>query len=267
MKKGILKIMLGSVILEAILVCIFILVGSFDNVTWKSLGSVGIIFGYSIPCLFYSKIYDDEKYKYIAISGASVACVSALISILDLWNLISEGEFLGKVVETFNVIIWMLAFISWILSYISVNSLLNLFKKISISLISLLSFFITIIIWTESFPKGFLARLYYVLIVLTVGSFICTLILTKIYKKEIEEISQNEGNMQTNSNISFVTQSNNTQQSNLQSVDNNQLQNQNSIPTQSVIDSTQTTNFIENFQTNSLNSEKTIDNNESGNNI
>ena len=51
-KKGILKIMLGSVILEAILVCIFILIGSFDDVTWKSLESVGIIFGYSIPCLF-----------------------------------------------------------------------------------------------------------------------------------------------------------------------------------------------------------------------
>ena len=267
MKKGILKIMLGSVILEAILVCIFILVGSFDDVTWKSLGSVGIIFGYSIPCLFYSKIYDDEKYKYIAISGASVVCVSALISILGLWDLISEGEFLGKIVETFNVIIWMLAFISWILSYISVNSLLNLFKKVSISLISLLSFFITIIIWTDSFPEGFLARLYYVLIVLTVGSFICTLILTRIYKKEIVKVSQSEGNMQTNSNIGFVKQSDNTQQSNLQSIDNNQLQNQNSIPTQPVVNSTQPTNSIENIQTNSLNSENAIDNNESDNNI
>ena len=267
MKKGILKIMLGSVILEAILVCIFILIGSFDDVTWKSLESVGIIFGYSIPCLFYSKIYDDEKYKYIAISGASVVCVSALISILGLWDLISEGEFLGKTFGTFNVIIWMLAFVSWILSYISVNNLLNLFKKISIPLIAILSFFITIIIWTESFPEGFLGRLYYVLMVLTVGSFICTLILTRIYKKEIVKVSQNKENIQTNSNISFVTQSNNTQQSNLQSIDNNQLQNQNSVSTQSVIDSTQTTNSMENIQINSLNSEKTIDNTKSNNNI
>ena len=267
MKKGILKIMLGSVILEAILVCIFILVGSFGDVTWKSLGSVGIIFAYSIPCLFYSKIYDDEKYKYIAISGACVVCVSALISILSLWNLISEGVFLAKIVGTFNVTILMLAFVSWILSYISVNSLLNLFKKVSISLISLLSFFITIIIWTESFPEGFLARLYYVLIVLTVGSFICTLILTRIYKKEIVKVSQNEGNMQTNSNIGFVTQSDNTQQSNLQSVDNNQLQNQNTISIHPVINPTQTTNSVENMQTNSLNIEKTIVNNESDNNI
>ena len=147
--------------------------------------------------------------------SVSVVCVSALISILGLWDLISEGEFLGKVVGTFNVIIWMLAFISWILSYMSVNSLLNLFKKVSISLILLLSFFTTIIIWIERFPEGFLARLYYVLIVLTVGSFICTLILTRIYKKEIVKVSQNEGNMQTNSNIGFVTQNDNTQQSNL----------------------------------------------------
>ena len=255
MKKSILKIMLGSVILEAILVCIFILIGSFDDVTWRSLASVGIIFGYSIPCLFYSKIYDNEKYKYIAIGGASIVCISALISILGLWDLIGNSEILGKIVGTFNVAIWMLAFISWILSYISVNNLLNLFKKISISLISLLSFFIIIIIWSESFPEGFLARLYYVLIVLTVGSFICTLILTRIYKKEIVKVSQNEDKQPNNSNNEFVAQTN----SNQQLIDNNQVQNQNLFTPQS-------TTPTENSQLNSVNNETINSNNQTESN-
>ena len=199
MKKNILKIMLGSIILEVILVCIFILIGSFDDIAWEALGSVGVIFGYSIPCLFYSRIYDDKKYKYIAIIGASIACVTALITILGLWHLINQSELLIKIVGTFNVVVCMLAFISWILSYISVNKILNIFKKVSISLISLLSLFIIIIIWAGGLQKDLLIRLFYVLIVLTVGSFICTLILTVIYKKEIIKISHAEESKQTNS--------------------------------------------------------------------
>ena len=184
MKKDVLKVMLGSIILEVVLVCLFILIGSFDDVAWKSLGSVGIIFLYSIPCLFYSRIYDNEKYRNIVFVGTTAVCISAVLWIFNLWDIISESMYLGKIVGTLNVIIWMLVFISCLLSYASNNDLLNKFKKASMILITMLSFFITIIIWSESFPEGFLARLFYVLIVLTVGSFICTLILTKIYKNK-----------------------------------------------------------------------------------
>lgn len=195
MKKNVLKIMLGSIILEAILVCIFILIGSFEAFAWKSLLSVGIIFFYSIPCLFYSRIYDNEKYKYIAIIGSSLVCISTLIGVLDIWELSIFGIF-GNTAETIYVIMWMLAFVSWILSYTSVNNLLSMFKKISILLITILSFFITIDIWVD-IPGGFLQKLYYVLIVLTISSFICILILTKIYKKEIFKVSQNEDSIQS----------------------------------------------------------------------
>lgn len=190
MKKNILKVILGSIILEAVLVCVFILIGNFDTLAWRALGSVGIIIGYSIPCLFYSKIYDDEKYKYIAICGTTITCITVLISILRLWDLIGDGgDFLENLLGSFNVIIWLLVLISSLLSFKSGKKLLNIFKYISIYLMVLLALFINVIIWTETFPEGFLSRLYYILIVLTVGSFICTLILTVIYKKEIEKAS------------------------------------------------------------------------------
>lgn len=192
MRKNVLKIMLGSIIAEAILVCIFILIGNFDTLSWRALGSVGIIFFYSIPCLCFAKIYENENYKIIAIGGAIISCISALIIILGIWELITETTFLSKILFTFNDIIWTLAIISCILPIPSVNGLLSVFKKISISLTILLSIFIAIIILTEKFPENFLLRLYWVIIVLTVGSWICISVLTRIYKKEIEGISKQE---------------------------------------------------------------------------
>ena len=265
MKKNVLKIMLGSVILEVILVCLFILIGIFDDMAWRSLGSVAIIFGYSIPCLFYSKIYDNERYKFIATSGAIVVCISALISILWLWNFIDNSEILIEIVATFNVIIYTLAFVSWLLSYVSVNNLLKSFKEISISLITVLSFFNIIIIWS-SFPEDFLLRLYYVLSVLTIGSSICTLILIQIYKKEIVKVSQGENISQINSNNDYIL-SNSAQHQNLQSVDNSQEQNLNSFIVQPTMNTTQNTNLKENIENNSLNNEDINGNNSSENNI
>ena len=229
MKKTILKIMLGSVILEAALICIFILTGTIaEETTWRAISSVLFIFGYAIPCLFYSRIYDNEKYKYIAIVGAAVASVLALISILKVWELIPAGEILGKFEGTLSTVVYMLVFISWVLSYASTNNLLNLFKEISISLIIILSFWIVIIIWTI-FPTGFLGRLFWVLIVLTVGSYICTLILTRIYRKELIKESQKEM-MNTDDNPNPMPQTSVSQQP----LPNNSVQNQNTSPVQSM---------------------------------
>ena len=259
MKKMILKIMLGSVILEALLVCIFILVGNFDEIAWRAIDSVGIIFIYSIPCLFYSKIYNDEKYKYIVISGSVIVCISALINILSLWDLFIQGEFFEKLIVTFNVMIWMLAFISWILSFVSANNLLNLFKKINMFLILSLSCYITITTWTEFFPQGFLARLYYVLIVLTIGSFICILILKKIYKKEIVQLEQK---MYFNDN--HTTQNNFV--NNTSEMPTNEVSIQSQNTTQSTINSAQTINYSKNIQQDSSTEDELSNNNESNTN-
>ena len=171
--------MLGSVIIEVLLVCIFILIDNFNLIAWRSLGSVAIIFGYSIPCLFYARIFDKDNYKNIAIVGVCLACISALIDILALWNIITQSEFLLKTSGVFSVITWALAYISWVLSYTIDNNIFNIFKKISITLTAILSFLLTMSIWTDYF-EGFLLRFYYILIVLTIGSFICLLILIKI---------------------------------------------------------------------------------------
>lgn len=208
MKKNILKIMLGSIILEAILVCIFILIGDFDSFAWNALGSVALIFCYSIPCLFYSKIYDNEKYRYIANIGASLACILALVQILLLWKIITAGIFLTQISSSIAILVYLLAAISWILSITTLNKLLENFKNISITLSILLSSFRILSIWNENFLEGFLLRLFYVLIVLTIGSFICTLILKRIYNKELNEIPQQKIELQPNNINNFPQQVN-----------------------------------------------------------
>ena len=232
MKKGVLKVMLGSVVLEAIIVCVFILIGKFNDIAWKSLASVANIFLYSIPCLFYARVYDNEKYRNLAVVGTIVVGILALNSILSLWGLLGSYAILQKIIYTLSIVMWALAFISWALSYESVNNLLNLFKKIFISLLSILSLILIIIVWIEKFPEGFFSRLFYVLIVLTFGAFVCILILTRMFKKElINQSNEIEENIEIISNdvIQQVNEVNiepqsqaNTQEQSINVVSNNQ---------------------------------------------
>ena len=212
MKKNVLKVMLGSVIGEAILVCLFILIGSFDSVAMKSMGAVAIIFTFSVPCLFYAGIYDNNKYKNVAITGAILAGITALICILGVLEIIEWSKVLIKSVSIFTVAIWALALISWVLSYNSINNLLRIFKRASIFLTTIFSIFVILIILAEEFPDGFLARLFYVILVLLSGSNICMRILIRTYRKEInennDEINNFDDNTQMKSNFMQVQNQN-----------------------------------------------------------
>ena len=186
MKKNVLKIMLGTVIIEVILVCILILMGTFNDTGLKAIFSVGIIFYYSIPCLYYSSIYDNPKYKTIANIGSVLVLIIALITILSLWEIFKQGEVITKILGDINIIIWLLAYISWVLEIESVNKVIKNTKIANITISSIISIWFIIMIWTENLPKGFLSRLLWVLIILQAGGFICLLILKRIYKKELQ---------------------------------------------------------------------------------
>ena len=186
-KKNVLRIMLGSIIIEVLLICLFIILGNFNDVSAFALSSAGIVFGYALPCLLYAKIYDNEKYKYIAISGAVIVFVAALISILALWGVINVNVTYAKTLGILNVIIWALAFISVVLSYDIDTKSFRIFRLVFIISLSLLSLCIINTILNGDFPEGILLRLCFVLLVLTVGSAACVSILLKMYQKEHNE--------------------------------------------------------------------------------
>ena len=110
MKKIILKIILGTIILEAILICLFILLGNFNIISWKSMASVIIVLECSIPCLFFAKIYDNSKYKNVAILGATISGIDAVISIVTLWTGF-DNNIIRKFTGSLQNFMWLLAFI------------------------------------------------------------------------------------------------------------------------------------------------------------
>ena len=199
MKKSVLKVMLGTIILESILVCVLILIGNAWSIGLKAISSIGIIFGYSIPCLLYSKVYESNQYRFIAIYGSFLAGLAAIWSILGIWEIELSNEYFDKVFVIINILVGALALIAWIISYFTQNKVLNIFKRITIVCILFLSIFLSYLSWIDTYPEGLLIRIYYVLIVLTVGSFISTLILTRIYRNDLLDLDND--NIANNMNM------------------------------------------------------------------
>ena len=185
MSKNILKIMLGTIIAEVVLACIFILIGKFSNIGAKAMASIAIIFFYSIPCLFYSKIYEYENYKNISIAGLCISGITALVTIIGIWGLLPDSTILNKMLYTCNTLIIALVFISWLLHIIPINTFVSRFRTSSIILVSVSTVWSLIIYWTNLNISGFLGRLNAMLAVLTAGSLISMFVLKRIYKKEI----------------------------------------------------------------------------------
>ena len=158
-KKNVTRVMLCAVIIEVVLACLFILLGNFNNVGVFIPSSTGIIFGYSLPCLLYARIYSDSKYKAVAICGTVVSVVAALISVLALWGIVHINITFVKTIGILNVIIWALAIISWILSLAIISKSFKIFKIIFMTSLSLLSVCISMIIFVGEIPSGILLRL------------------------------------------------------------------------------------------------------------
>ena len=196
MKKNVLKILIGSIMLEAILVSIQILTGDYINtVMWQVILSLLIISEYSIPCLLYAKIHDDGEYESITVYGTILACILAFVQILTIWQIlpILNNDILNKINITLNIIVWVQAVIPWMLSYRIEKNIVDILKKITIALIILVSLWTIEIIWTEKLPEEFMLKLFIILIVLNSASLISTVILILTNKNEIvpEITSQN----------------------------------------------------------------------------
>ena len=262
MKKTILKIMLGSIIAEVVIVCFFILLGDFNEVAARACESIAVIFGYSIPCLFYARVFDKEKYKNIAIVGSITAALAALISIyLILQDIYNDYEILEKALAVLSIVVGCLASVSWILSYPSVNNLFSNFKKAAIVLISIFSLYMIINVFELFEMDGFLLRLYFVLCILSIGSLISILIMTRIYKKEIsEERALEEQNLNAQNEQKFIDS-----QSQEQNVVQPHIQNFSTLPTPTINEQDATP--VSNDQQDQNNQEVSmIDSNDTNNN-
>lgn len=185
MKKNMLKILIGSLCLSAIVGIVIILLGSFGEIESKILGTTLLVFGYSIPGLCSSTIYEKEKLHYFSIIGIMIALISCLYVICLVWNIFDFNIFDSaqwKILWTLNILCWSSGHISLILLINDKNKMVLTFRLLTVIMSIIIDIMILIPTWELYNPSDFYYRLLLVIgILITLGT-IGTPILNKIYK-------------------------------------------------------------------------------------
>ena len=201
MKDSVLKIMLGTIAVNVVITCIFILTKDSYVVALKAVTSMESVLLYAIPFWLYCRIVDDEEYRKLATIGSVLALITSIFNALVVWGLLSQSVFMTKLVYSFNITIWVLAYLSWIYSIRTVNDLLAMLKKVSSIITIIMGLGIGLYIWTGSLPDGFIVKLVYLLIVLGIGAFVSTFISSKFYRKEIFDMELSERSFSSYNNV------------------------------------------------------------------
>jgi len=84
MRKIILKLLVGTLVIGAVFGIIVIITGSWNEMTAKVLGITGTIFGFSIPGLCCSTLYEKKNLKSFSIFGMFVCFISCLYILLNI---------------------------------------------------------------------------------------------------------------------------------------------------------------------------------------
>lgn len=198
MKKIILKLLVGALCLSALIGIAIILFGTFEEIESKILLTTILIFGYSIPGLCSSTIYEKDKLRLFSILGILIALIACLYMIGLLWEILEFDLFSldqWKIIFSLNFLCWSSGHISLILLINNKNKLVSLFKTITVICSVIIDIMIFILVWNILEPSDFYHKLMWILgILITLGT-IGTPILNKIYKSK-----ENTNNVLPNTN-------------------------------------------------------------------
>ena len=92
MRKVFLSTLIYTLVIGAIFGIIVILLGAWNELTYKVLAITGTIFGFSIPGLLCSSLYDKNSYKNVASTGMIICFISSLVLILNILTDFSFGS-------------------------------------------------------------------------------------------------------------------------------------------------------------------------------
>ncbi|MCR5483184.1 MAG: hypothetical protein K6E99_02115 [Bacilli bacterium] len=114
------KIFLSNLIYTLVIGAIFgisvILLGVWNELTWKILAITGTIFGFSIPGVICSSLYDKKKYETVACVGMFTCFIACLFFI---FNILTIFETFGDSYEYVIKVSLILVLLSWSLGHIS----------------------------------------------------------------------------------------------------------------------------------------------------
>ena len=178
MKKNILKILIISLCISALIGIIIILTGKFGKLESKILLTTLSIFIFSIPSLCCSTIYDKDK--KLSKIGIIISILANIISILLIWKIIDRNIIIPwKFLITLILLSNSLGHISLLL-LLNSNKITKIVRNITITLSIIIDLILLLIIW---FNIEFISfRIILILIILITLGTITSPILNKIYK-------------------------------------------------------------------------------------
>lgn len=195
MKNVFLKIIVGALCLCGLLGIIYILIGKFDVIAFRLFSTLASIILYSIAGLVCAKLYDTNRYKFVALFGMFMIAIGIIFTNFNIWEILPSNDILNKVYST----IYMLnATIFWISLTLSANPNKEVINFIQIGLsLTMTALFLMLLldVWfdTYDFPEIY-TRLQWMLVLLSVLGTVLIPILNNIYAKKQAIYEQTEIN-------------------------------------------------------------------------
>ncbi len=184
MKNKILKLLISTLTISALIGIYIIIAGESNSLTTKIISTTSSIFAFSIPGLCCSAIYD--KHKKFSTFGILSSLVGSIFLILIIWGLIdiisTSFEYTIKILVSLITIAISTGHISLML-LINNNSLVNKIRNYTIYLSIVLNFILLTTYWEIIDYSGFFIRIILIIIILIVLGTIITPILNNIHKK------------------------------------------------------------------------------------
>ena len=190
MKKTILYTLITTFCISAILGIVIIILDMWNDVTAKILLTTVTIFGFSIPTLCCSNLYEKKSNHWFAILGMIICILSGIYVLSLIWELINPdfGEAL-KGILTAIVISTSLGHLSLMMLVSNSDSTVNGVKNATIIVSVLLDCMIILSLWVED--NMFSWQFYAIVGILVALGTIVTPILNKVRKsEEVKSVSQ-----------------------------------------------------------------------------
>lgn len=169
MRKIILKTLIITFIISALLGISIILLDLWNDVTGKILLTTVTIFGFSIPGLACSTNYEKAKDKLIPTIGIITCFVSGIYFLLLFWEVLNFDFFddmIWKLILTCILLSASFGHICLLLLINSTEKIVNLFKNSTIALSIIMDLLLLIVIFSETKLSWKLLLIIAILIVL-----------------------------------------------------------------------------------------------------
>lgn len=192
MKKIIFKILIIALTISAIFGIAIILLNLWNETTAKILATTGLIFGFSIPGLCCSSIYEKEGLKTFSIVGMVICLLSCLYYLILIWDY-RLIEFLTininlKIIPISILLSLSFGHISLLLLICSDNDTVKALRNLTIMLSGVLDIILLVGIFTENFVDWHITTILSILIAL---GTIVTPIVNKLIKSNNDTPTEN----------------------------------------------------------------------------